>query len=164
VRSGVLRVVKCVTSYLALQPCGLLHTKQVCGKFIAVHGESPQTEPTGPSEPCVSGSFFLPAFHNYVIAVGCPKCSTSPINPAGTTAVLECALVSTNVPTRNCVASSVFRRHVFVATLRDRWQRCAVVEFKRGRALLKAAIGLRWLSVAGVRRKLNKNETGIIVH
>jgi len=62
------------------------------------------------------------------------------------------------------MASSVFRRHVFIATLRDRWQRCAVVEFNRGRALLKAVIGLQWLSVAGVGCKLNKNEMGKIVH
>ena len=63
-----------------------------------------------------------------------------------------------------CVASSVFRRHVFVVTLRDRWQRCAVTAFNRGRALLKAVIGLRWLSIAGVRRKLNRNETRKSVH
>ena len=32
------------------------------------------------------------------------------------------------------MASSVFRRHVFVATLRDRWQRCADAVFNRAGA------------------------------
>ena len=94
--------------------------------------------------------------------MGCPKYSTSPNNPAGTTAVLACPLVSTNVPTRNCACPAVCSDVVFVVTLRDRWQRCAFAAFNRGRALLKAVIGLRWLSVAGVSRKLNKKETNIV--
>ena len=57
------------------------------------------------------------------------------------------------------MASSVFRRHVFVETLRDRWQKCGVAVLNKGRPPLMALIGLRWLSVAVVRRKLNKNET-----
>ena len=41
--SGVFGGANFVMSCLALPSCSLLDTKQVCGKFIAVHQESPQT-------------------------------------------------------------------------------------------------------------------------
>ena len=55
---------RCVTSSLAFTPRSLLETKQVCGKFVAVHRESPQTAHRSVWT-CVSGCFFLPAVHNY---------------------------------------------------------------------------------------------------
>ena len=61
---SVLRVAKCVTSHLAHSPCSLLDTKQVRGKFTAVQCKPPQRAHRSVWT-CVSGCFFLLAFHNY---------------------------------------------------------------------------------------------------
>ena len=69
---------------------------------LLLFSESHPRQPTGPSEPCVSGCFFLPAFLNYTSQqLAVQNVPTSPKIPAGTTAELECPVVSTNVPTRN---------------------------------------------------------------
>ena len=50
----------------------------------------------------------MPALHNYTSQqLAVPVCSPSPNIPAGSTAVLKCPLVSSNVPTRNCAWPAV---------------------------------------------------------
>ena len=110
---------------------------------LLLFSESHPRQPTGPSEPV----FLVVSCCQPFIITRHNSWLSKMFNFAEYTCNGHC---STGVPKCSykelCVASSVFRRHVFVATLRDRWQRCAVTAFDRGRALLKAVIGLRWLS------------------
>jgi hypothetical protein len=116
---------------------------------LLLFSESQPRQPTGPSEPCVSGCSFLPVF---VITLH----STWLFTFAKHSCRDQCGIV---VPfgQYTCsfyelfLASGVFILHIFGATLWEPDGRdVLLLRFNRGRAGLKAVRGLRWLSVAGV--------------
>jgi len=109
---SVLRVVKCVTSYLVPSPCSLLDTKQVCGKFTAVHWKPPQTAHRSVWT-CVSGCFLLPAFHNYTSQqLAVQNVQLRRIILQWPLQYLSALWSAQMFLKELCVASSVFRRHV----------------------------------------------------
>ena len=59
------------------------------------------------------------------------------------------------------MASNVFRRHVFGASLRDQWQRCAFVAVQK-RVGANEGSNRTAVAVAGVRRQLNTYGIGKI--
>jgi hypothetical protein len=103
---SVLRVVTCVTSYLSLPPCSHLDLIRYVVSLLLLTESHPR-QPTGPSEPVFLAVSFCQPFIITRHSSWLSKCSTSPNIPAGTTAVLECPLVSTTVPARNCVLPAV---------------------------------------------------------
>ena len=136
---SALRVVQ-VRDVIFLAPhCSLLDINRYVVTLL-LFSESHPRKNAGPSEPYVPGCF-LPAIRNYVTAVGC---SPAPNIPARTTAVIKCPVISTNVISTDCAWPAI------CADVMCSVRRCGtdgrdvlLLRFKRGRARLKAIIGLR---------------------
>jgi hypothetical protein len=130
-----------VWRHIVLLHCSLLDPKQVCDNCCSVKA-TPDSPPVRFNPVCMAIPFWQP----FVITRHRSWLFTFPNIPAGTTAVLMYPSVSTNVPSELHLANSVFRLHVFGATLWDPHGRdVRLLRFNRGRAQLNVVIGLRCL-------------------
>jgi hypothetical protein len=127
-------LVKCVT-YLALPHCSLLDiSRYVVG--LLLFSESHARQPTGPSEPCILCTVCVCFCQPFIVTsqqLAVQVCSTSPNILAGTAAVPSALWSAKMFLLGTVCGQQCVRMYVLGATLWDQWQRCASVEFNRGR-------------------------------